>query len=324
MYSFASRRIGPEAASVLVDAMVSGIYAGDPENLSLEAAFPRMAAMEARYGSLVRAMIALMRERKKARKRAPAGGGGPMGPGGALTSFDEGMEVLIRRLAEILGSRLSTGTRVTGLTRLREGYRVDLESRGEARSVSARNVVMAVPSHVAAAILKDAAPRLAWRLDEIPYAGITVACLIYPRSHVAHPLDGFGFLVPRDRGRESSGASGPAASFRLTSAKTSFSCGPWWGERATPRGPSCPRDARWTWFTGNSTGCWAGSRTDRPRCASIATPRGFPSTSPATPSGSGRSERTWPPSRGSTWPVTPTGGSGSTTACGRPGSWPSG
>ncbi len=200
VYSFASRRIGPEAASVLVDAMVSGIYAGDPENLSLEAAFPKMAAMEARYGSLVRAMIALMRERKKARRATPAAGGGPMGPGGALTSFDEGMEVLIRRLAEILGSRLFTGTRVTGLTPIADGYRVDLESRGGARSVSARNVVMAVPSHVAAAILKDAAPRLAWRLDEIPYAGITVACLIYPRSHVAHPLDGFGFLVPRGQG----------------------------------------------------------------------------------------------------------------------------
>ena len=82
MYSFASRRIGPEAASVLVDAMVSGIYAGDPENLSLEAAFPRMAAMEARYGSLVRAMIALMRERKKARKGPRRRGADPWARGG--------------------------------------------------------------------------------------------------------------------------------------------------------------------------------------------------------------------------------------------------
>jgi len=200
VYSFASRRIGSEAASVLVDAMVSGIYAGDPENLSLKAAFPKMAAMEERYGSLVRAMIALMRERKRARKAAPAAGGGPMGPGGSLTSFDEGMEVLIARLAEILGTRLSTGTRVAAVARTADGYRVSLESRGDLRSVTARNVVLAVPSYAAASIVKDVAPRLAWRLDEIPYAGITVACLIYERDQIAHPLDGFGFLVPRGQG----------------------------------------------------------------------------------------------------------------------------
>ncbi len=195
--SFASRRIGPEAASVLVDAMVSGIYAGDPSNLSLRAAFPRMADMEARHGSLVKAMLALRRERKR---RAAGPGGGPMGPGGALTSFDEGMEVLIRRLASILGPRLATGIRVTAMAPHPGGWRLTVEDREGIRTVAARQVVLAVPSYVAQALLEPCAPRLALRLGEIPYAGITVACMIYDRSQVRHPLDGFGFLVPRGQG----------------------------------------------------------------------------------------------------------------------------
>ena len=67
--AFASRRIGPEAARILVDAMVSGVFAGNVDRLSLASAFPKMARMEAEHGSLVRAMIAAGRARKRARKQ---------------------------------------------------------------------------------------------------------------------------------------------------------------------------------------------------------------------------------------------------------------
>ena len=59
--TLASRRIGREAAEVLVDAMVTGVYAGDPARLSLPATFPKMRAMEQQYGSLMRAMLAKKR-----------------------------------------------------------------------------------------------------------------------------------------------------------------------------------------------------------------------------------------------------------------------
>src|SRR5262249_4850320 len=75
VWDFAHRRIGREAADVLVDAMVTGVYAGDPRRLSIDGAFPRMRAMEREYGSLMRAMRVLKR----------AGGGSPMGPSGKLT-----------------------------------------------------------------------------------------------------------------------------------------------------------------------------------------------------------------------------------------------
>ena len=104
VFDFAARRIGAPAASILVDAMVSGIHAGNARTLSLPAAFPRMREMEREHGSLVRAMIA------KARKaRRTSEGGGPAGPGGQLCSFRDGMQELIDALVREVGDRLETG-----------------------------------------------------------------------------------------------------------------------------------------------------------------------------------------------------------------------
>ncbi len=196
VFAFASRRIGREAASVLVDAMVSGIYAGDPENLSLQSAFPRMKQMEETHGSLVKAMIAKMREGRRTKVKS----GGPMGPGGKLTSFDEGMQVLTRRLAEIAGPRLNLSTRVGDLEPIEGGYRIQALRNGAPWTLRARRVVLATPSFAGQAILKRRFASVARTIEPIPYAGITVACLIYDRDQIAHDLDGFGFIIPRGQG----------------------------------------------------------------------------------------------------------------------------
>jgi protoporphyrinogen/coproporphyrinogen III oxidase len=198
VFGFASRRIGREAAATLVDAMVSGIYAGDSTNLSLRSTFPRMMDMEERYGSLIRAMIAL--------KKAKTKSGGPAGPGGVLTSFDGGMEVLIEALAKTLGPRLLTGARVTGVSRQGSEYVIEALVSGTPRTWRAKQLVLAVPSYIAAKLVHSFAPGLSSELEHIPYAGLSVACLMYRRSQVRHPLNGFGFLVPRDQGLRILGA----------------------------------------------------------------------------------------------------------------------
>jgi oxygen-dependent protoporphyrinogen oxidase len=171
--------------------MVSGVYAGDPASLSLKAVFPRMAEMEATHGSLFRAMIA-------ARKRG--GGGGPAGPGGVLTSFDDGMEVLISALVDSLGDRVRTGHRVESITRTDRGFRLRTGRGDSERMWDASRVVLAVPALVAAGLLPEDRPALTGALGAIPYAGVSVVCLIFRRDQVRHPLDGFGFLVPQGQG----------------------------------------------------------------------------------------------------------------------------
>ncbi|MDH4232690.1 MAG: protoporphyrinogen oxidase, partial [Nitrospirota bacterium] len=110
---FARRRLGREAYEKLIDPMASGIYAGNPETLSLRACFPKVYDLEARYGGLIRGMMRLQREKKKQGSREKVGAG----PGGTLTSFYNGMDELISALRDSLGDRLRLGSRVQAIER---------------------------------------------------------------------------------------------------------------------------------------------------------------------------------------------------------------
>jgi len=109
IHDFAARRIGGQAASVMIDSMVSGIFAGDARALSLRACFPKMWQMETDHGGLFRALIAT---RKRRRKEDAIGA-----PGGRLTSFVGGMAELINALAATLGSAVRVSSPVIELQR---------------------------------------------------------------------------------------------------------------------------------------------------------------------------------------------------------------
>lgn len=185
VWDFARRRIGREAADVLVDAMVTGIYAGDPRRLSLEAAFPRMRAMEREHGSLLRAMRAM--------KSAGKAGGGPMGPGGRLTSFHDGMETLVRALAQANAAHLTTGQRLASLRPQAGAWRLDFEAGG---TLDCERVVLACPAWHASGLVQPLDPALASELDAIPSAPVVVVCVGWKEADVASVAPGFGFLLP--------------------------------------------------------------------------------------------------------------------------------
>lgn len=221
VFEFASRRIGREAASVLVDAMVSGVFAGSAHELSLASAFPKMAAMEREYGSLVKAMLALAKERRRGRKalqgRRAQGGevgtgvrvGGPAGPGGTLTSFREGLDVLPKALAGALGGAVRCGVEVVGVERLDGGggREEGMRGRGElplwrvrlatGEAVEAHAVVLAVPAPKAVPLVAGMDAELAEVLREIRTAPLAVVALGLDEAAAGGKPDGFGFLVPR-------------------------------------------------------------------------------------------------------------------------------
>lgn len=195
VFGFASRRIGREAAEILVDAMVSGVYAGDARRLSLEATFPKMAAMEREHGSLARALMARRRTARVAGGRK----GGPAGPAGTLTSFRSGMEILIETLRVRVGpSRIRLGARVRGVTPDGSGYRLTLERPGE--TIAAGRLIVAAPARAAAVFLRDFDPVLSGELAQIAYAGLAVVALAYRTEDLPEEPDGFGFLAPRGQG----------------------------------------------------------------------------------------------------------------------------
>jgi oxygen-dependent protoporphyrinogen oxidase len=189
IFDFASRRIGRQAASVLVDAMVSGIYAGDVRQLELETTFPKMRRMESEHGSLFRAMLALRKQGTE---------GGPAGPGGRLTSFRNGLQELTDALAHALGDRLLLNLPVESISDMGvRGLRVHL---AEGAPVDADAVVLACPSWKGSAMVRSMDPGLSAAMAGIPSAPLAVAHLGYRADALGRPYEGFGFLVPRGQG----------------------------------------------------------------------------------------------------------------------------
>jgi oxygen-dependent protoporphyrinogen oxidase len=220
--AFGRRRLGRAFTSTFLDPMVSGIFAGDVDRLSLPAAFPRMVELESRYGGLFRAMIKIARERKRearARRRGaparpdpvtPRGAASPRearrtAPGGVLHSLDGGMEVLVCALAGALGDGVRVRAEIERLSPCDDGsFRVRVRDLGSPErapeEIAADAVVLAAAGPEQARLLGSWEEGAARALAGISAAPISVVALGYDRTAIAHPLDGFGLLIPRDEG----------------------------------------------------------------------------------------------------------------------------
>ena len=181
--------------------MVSGIWAGNTQALSLKATFPKMAELERVYGGLFRAMRAKKKE----------GGGGPFGPAGKLTSFRSGMQALPDALAAALGDRLRLRTPVRAVSDLgQRGFRVHLD---EGAPIEADAVVLAAPAYHSAEIVRDMDPELGGALGAIPYTTLAVVHLGFVHETLDAGPRGFGFLAPRNQGLRALGCLWPSDIF---------------------------------------------------------------------------------------------------------------
>ncbi len=198
--SFARRRLGPEALEALLDPMVSGIFAGDPDRMSLKSCFPRIAEIEGQYGGLIKGMLEIQRERRRERKknREAKKAGGPAGPGGKLISFAEGTGRLVDGLRAALKTEPETGAAVEGVEENGGGYR--LRCTG-GKCVEVDRVVLATPAYATARIVDSLDSDLARETKEIPYAPVAVVALGWKKADMPHDLDGFGYVIPFKEGR---------------------------------------------------------------------------------------------------------------------------
>jgi len=193
---FGRRRLGREALEKLIAPMVSGVFAGDPETMSLVSCFPRIAELEREYGGLVRAMLRLAGQKRKERAAGKAVSSAA-GPGGVLTSFRPGIQHLADCLAAALGDAFKPGVEATDVARHGSVWSVRLS---DGSLLEADAVIMAAPAYAAADLLQ-ACSEISAVLRQIQYASLTVVCCGYARKTVAHPLDGFGYLIPKGEGR---------------------------------------------------------------------------------------------------------------------------
>lgn len=193
---FGRRRLGAEALDKLISPMVSGIFAGNPETMSVKSCFPRIYELEQQYGGLIKAMLRLAKK-KRAEVKAGKAVASAAGPGGVLTSFDGGIQDLTDGVASQIKGEVQTGCEVTRIEKKQDGFSVHLHN---GQSIDAEIVVTAAPAYAVANMLdgfEDEGSRL---LREIPYAPMNVICFGYEKERIEHDLNGFGYLIPKAEG----------------------------------------------------------------------------------------------------------------------------
>ena len=198
---FARRRLGNEIYRYAINPVVGGIYAGEPERLSLRYAFPKLYALEQKYGGIVRGSMAYMRTAQKSNipkveKR--------------IISFKNGLIELPKLIVAALGDTVYTKVSLKSIHKIRNGWRVNWNGKTHIYN----EILLTTPAHALDKLpLEESLQKLLQPILAIEYSPVSVLTVAFKRSDVTHQLDGFGVLVPECEGRKILGALFPTSIF---------------------------------------------------------------------------------------------------------------
>jgi oxygen-dependent protoporphyrinogen oxidase len=193
--TFVSRRLGREAYENLIEPLMSGIYAGDGDQLSLASTFPYLRDLEIKYGSLARGALQM-------RKQSNGNGKTVQGSRSAFLTPTTGLAEIVEALVEYLQAndvRLRLNTTVSNILKIDSRYIVKLEDDS---SFEFDSVILATPAYVSGTLLASFAPTLASDLQKIPCASTATISLAYRQIDLPRKLDGYGYIIPRREGRK--------------------------------------------------------------------------------------------------------------------------
>ncbi len=208
--AFVRRRLGNEALEKIAEPLVAGVHAADPETMSVKSSFPKFVQMEQEHGSLIRGMIKRMGQMRHTAVK---------GQGPRITMFmtlKDGLGSLVSTLKERLEASgivsIRTEVKVKAVLEKDNGYELLLDG---APSIDADAVIIASPAYTAANLLEALDARLAALLREIPYASTATVSLGFKKADInpRHPMNGFGFVVPRGEKRRIMAASWTSIKF---------------------------------------------------------------------------------------------------------------
>lgn len=189
--SFVRRRLGEEALQKMAEPMLAGIYASDPERMSIKSTFPMFFQAEQKYRSLILGMIAQKRSNNHRPKSSS--------PYSLFMTLENGLEEMVDAIvAQSPKISFRKGAVVREFSKTENGWKVSLEN-GE--SLSADAVLFATPANIAARMLEPTAPKVTELLDKIRYVSTATVSVVYRKDGFSHPLNGFGFVIPRKEKR---------------------------------------------------------------------------------------------------------------------------
>ncbi|MCE7978732.1 MAG: protoporphyrinogen oxidase [Nitrospira sp. NTP1] len=191
---------GRHACERVMEPLMAGIYAGDAEQMSLRATFPRFYELEQTHGSVIRGMMAA----RRARAQKPSDGRPRhtmfVTLKNGLADLVAGLTARIRETGGVLKSGVQAeALRVRSHQAGRWMYDVICT---DGTALSAEALVLATPAYVSADLVRPLSPLAAGVMETIPYASTATISLIYPAAAVGSRLQGFGFVVPRVEGRD--------------------------------------------------------------------------------------------------------------------------
>ena len=220
--SFFSRRLGQEAFDCFIEPLVAGIYAGDGQELSIKATFPRFLELEQKHGGLIKGVLA-----QRASKNRPTPE--PAQKRTMFTTLRGGLGDLVSSLVkrvESNGTTLTLGQEVKGLymtSHTPHRYKVILQNE---TALVADAVVLATPAYISAKLLQSLNQKMADGLNEIPYSSTATISLAYRTEDLKKNVQGFGFVVPRKEGKSLIAATWTSLKwhYRTQSGQTLIRC----------------------------------------------------------------------------------------------------
>ena len=214
--SFVKRRLGEEFLTYAIDPFVSGVFAGDPNKLSVKSAFPKLYRLEELYGGLIKGMIKGAKERKKRAEQSKQHA--------KMFSFKKGMYEFPKVLAEKLNVDIYYNATVTDIIKENNNYKILYTYNNQNKEIITQNLLATVPAYKLADLINKQDSLLSKKLQTIIYPPVIVLYLGYDKKDIKVKLDGFGFLIPSVEKKSFLGAIWSSTIFvnRAANEKASF------------------------------------------------------------------------------------------------------
>ncbi len=213
---FVKRRLGQEFLDYAINPFVAGVYAGNPEELSVHSAFPKLYELEEKYGGLIIGTIKSIKERKQRAEKSKQSA--------RMFSFTGGMQKLPNAISSFLGEKVHTFCDVTSVEKSEAGYKIKYNNAGHLKEMNCEILISTLPAYIASEIFKNWDEKLTEHLNAIYYPPVLALMLGYNKESIRQSLDGFGFLVPAKERRSFLGAIWSSVIFpnRAEDDKTAF------------------------------------------------------------------------------------------------------
>ncbi|MBL1213392.1 MAG: protoporphyrinogen oxidase [Ignavibacteriae bacterium] len=198
MSEFVTRRLGKEFLDYAINPFVSGVFAGDPDKLSVKSAFPKLYRLEELYGGLIKGMIRGARERKRSKEESKQSA--------KMFSFIDGMQTFPQAIANKLHDKIVYNSKVEKVEKNESGYSIYYNVDGITNELKSDIVLSTIPAYITSKIFESIDPKLGSHLNEIYYPKVMLLYLGFRKSDIGRPLDGFGYLIPTLEKRKLLGA----------------------------------------------------------------------------------------------------------------------